>query len=97
MRTVSNRQHCTFSGCTQINGLRNAPRSIRLKALQNKVYIPNQARVCTRHMSEDAWNTLHGVGRRTKFTAKQINEMIQLLTDSIKRNLCDSAGEFFNL
>lgn len=84
LRTITNRLRCTFPGCTRTNGLHDISRLLRFKALKNKVYIPNRARVCARHMTEDRWNTLQGEGKKYKFTAKQINEMINLFCDSSK-------------
>lgn len=94
LRTVSNRLRCTFPGCTNTDGLHDIPYPLRFRALKNKLYIPKCTRVCSRHMFENTWNTVQGHGRRSMFTANQINEMIELFCNSISTNTSDLPGEF---
>lgn len=92
-RTVSNRRRCTFPGCTRANELHDVPHFLRSKALKYRVYIPKRSRACAQHMSEDTWNTVQGNNRRSKFTANQINEMIELFCNSFSSNASNFLGE----
>lgn len=92
LRTASNRRQCAFLGCTHTDHLHDVSRSLRLEALKNRVYIPNRTRVCARHESEYVWNNFQGKDRRSKFTTKQVNEMVHSLCDSI--DVYNSPGEF---
>lgn len=46
------------------------------------MYIPNGARACDLHLSEIPWNTIDRTRQQNKFTAKQIEDLIELLIDS---------------
>lgn len=50
---------------------------------QTKIYIPNGARACDTHLSEILWSTIdRNTTQRSKFTTKQIEDLIELLRDS---------------
>lgn len=84
VRTPANRRRCTFPHCNNTDRLHNVERKIRFKALkQNKICIPDGARVCEQHLQMNVWSALNGnTEQLAKFSAKQVEDMIQLLTDS---------------
>lgn len=96
LRTVLNRRRCTFPGCnTAIDRLHDIPRCVRFKVLKaRKIYIPNKARACPYHMSENVWQTVENRNQKSKFTANQINDLIELLYDSSPKNVQYSPGIF---
>lgn len=89
-RTVSNRRRCTYPGCENKGILHNVSRHVRFKAMKDKkIYIPNKARACVQHLN--AWDAIDGdAGRRTKFNAEQIEDMVQLICDSGPKNTLET-------
>lgn len=92
-KTTSNRFRCTFRGCSNRNGLHNVSRQVRFTVMQQrKIYIPNMARVCNQHLNA-SWNTVgQGTGQRYKFSKKQIEDLIQLLSNSSPRAVSHIPG-----
>lgn len=84
VKTATNRRRCTFPHCNNMDRLHNVGQKIRFKVLkQTKICIPDGARVCEQHLQMNEWSTLNGhTDHITKFSAKQVEDMIQLLTDS---------------
>lgn len=84
-RTAANRLRCTFPECeNRTQRLHDFPRKVRFKVMkQRKIYIPDGARACDRHLSEIPWNTItNNTGQQSKFSAKQIKDLIELLRNS---------------
>lgn len=99
-RTAANRRRCNFPGCeNETNSLHDISNQVRFKVVKRKkIYIPNGARSCEQHLSEIPWNL---IGRNTipqnslnKFSAKQIEDLIQLLRNSGSNMVLEIPGEY---
>lgn len=84
IRTLASSRRCTFPYCNNTDRLHHVERKIRFKALkENKICIPDGARVCEQHLQMNLWSTLMGnTEQLTKFSAKHVEDMIELLTDT---------------
>lgn len=97
MRTPANRRRCTFPNCNERDRLHNVKRKIRFKILKaKKICIPDGARVCEEHSQIDTWNNLNSnTDQLTKFSAKQVEDMLQLLSDSGPKISLEIPGSYF--
>lgn len=59
-----------------------------------KLYIPAGARACNRHEFEDTWD-INSIGPIQRFSAKQIEDLINLLRDSALGNNPHKSGCYF--
>lgn len=84
-KTSTYRRSCTFPGCSnRMHTIRDVPHQFRRNVMkQSKVYIPNGARACNTHLSEHLWRTVdRNITQRNKFTTKQVEDLIELLSAS---------------
>lgn len=83
-KTNASTRKCTFPGCeTPRNRLRDAKKFERIKALlTKKIYIPERARLCLFHSSEESWNVDMDMDEFMTFSPKQLQDLIELATAS---------------
>lgn len=82
-RVANTARHCLFRGC--VNGqLHRVSRYLKVLLLvENSVYVPEMARICTDHISSNDWSSLYDNGE-TIFAPDHLKDMIDTLRDAYK-------------
>lgn len=95
-RTANSTRRCTFPDCNTTDNLHKVSNAVRFKVMiKTNTFIPNGARACAHHITEDRWNDVRDCDRHW-FTSKHIEDLINLLCNS-KLEKISAAPRNFNL
>lgn len=90
-RTSATHRHCVYPQCENKEHLGRVPEGIRLSLLRKfNIFVPNDARVCTEHKSEEIWSNADFDDQLYSFNSKQVQDMVDLCLN--KKGILEKPG-----